>query len=48
MVGNMAQLAVKSMGLMAGPHAITVERTHGVGDDNFSLYWEGPKIPLTK
>ena len=48
MIGNMAQLAVKPAGLMAGPHSLRVERTHAAGDDNFALFWEGPNLPLAK
>lgn len=48
MVGNMAQLAVKSVGLMTGPHSLRIERTRDTGEDNFALFWEGPSLPLAK
>ena len=46
-VGNMAQLVVKTLGLAAGRHSISIERTRGTGPDNFSLLWEGPGLPLS-
>lgn len=48
MVGNMAQIAAESVGLMKGFHSLKVERTQVAGDDNFALLWEGPNLPLTK
>jgi hypothetical protein len=47
-VGNMAQVVVKSIGLTAGSYSLAVQRTHGAGADNFSLWWEGSGVPLTK
>lgn len=46
-IGNMAQVAVRSVGLGAGAHSIAVIRTHSAGADNFSLQWEGPGLPLS-
>jgi hypothetical protein len=47
-VGNMAQVVVRTKGLTAGSHPIAVQRAHGAGADNFSIWWEGPGLPLTK
>lgn len=46
-VGNMAQVAVKSVALTAGPHSITVKRSEPAVADDFSMLWEGPGIPLS-
>jgi hypothetical protein len=46
-VGNAVQDASGSIGLAAGLHAVHIEMTHTVGDNDFRILWEGPGFGIT-
>ena len=47
-IGNMAQLALGTIGLKAGKHALRVTDSHTTGPNDFAVYWQGPGVPMTK